>query len=1329
MQNNNKQQEKTSFPQMEEDVLKFWEENKIFEKSVEKDNPEGDYVFYDGPPFATGTPHYGHIAASIMKDAVPRYWTMRGYRVERRWGWDCHGLPIENIVEKEIGSKAKKDIVEKIGVAKFNEMCRSKVLGYVEEWKKVMAKLGRWADMENSYKTMDLDFMESVWYVFKELYDKGLIYEGYRSMHICPRCETTLSQSEISEGYKDVKDLSATVKFKLEAGQKIGNFITDENTYVLAWTTTPWTLIGNVALAVGGDIDYVKVKLSNQKTANKLAVSGTPADLHNGEPDKLNNSIADQENLSSFKINKSNVEARGVEPHRRSLSDSPSKPAAPALNKLYQKDEDNSTADEFYILAKDRISDVLKDKEFEIIEEFKGKDLIGKKYKPVFDYYSNNENLENKENGWKIYAGDFVTTEEGTGVVHIAPAFGEDDMNLGKKYNLPFVQHIGMDGIVKKEATDFAGMSVKTLGDHTKTDIEIIKYLAHHNLLFSKEKYEHSYPHCWRCDTPLLNYATSSWFVSITKIKEQMLANAKDINWSPEYIKDGRFGNWLEGARDWSISRQRFWASVIPIWKCEKCGELKVIGSIDELSKNSVQPITKLIFVRHGESENNILNVRSSDVNKFKLTEKGRKQIQDVTNSIEDEVDVIISSPLIRAKESAEIMKNKVSADIITDDLIAEFNHGEWENTKKEELSEKDDYKQYKKLSGEEKYNFKFGLTGESRADMVARVEKFIKKVVEEHKGKTVLVASHSGVSPAIKKVIRNYNTQEYFASEENLPKGRMEVFYLNEDGQEIDIHKHVVDEITFKCEKCDGEMKRIPDVLDTWFDSGSMPYAQAHYPFENKEKFEKNFPAEFIAEGIDQTRCWFYYMHAIAVGIKDTRAYNNVIVNGIVLAEDGKKMSKKLKNYPDPMLILDRYGADALRFYLLTSPVMAAENLNFSESGVVESLRKNIMLLWNVYKFYEIYAGDCGCVVDQNNEELKFAPTPQSPRGDCGGTLGCPAPQPLSGDCGGALEEPQLHCSAGVSHQGTPALGEPQSENILDKWILAKLNQLISDVTVGMDKYDLPKASRPITDFINDFSTWYLRRSRDRFKGEDKNDKNSALKTTGYVLLQLSKVMAPFMPFIAEQIWQKVTGNNFEDENKSVHLESWPDGRDALQCVSADVIKEMSLIREIVEQGLSARAEKGIKVRQPLSELKVKSQKSKVNIELINLIKDELNVKEVSLVEEIESGDNWAVKETEKFKIALNKEITHELELEGCAREIVRTINNLRKDAGLSINDTAEIYYTKDSEIEEILKVYGSDILKDTLCVKYSAVDMSEIEMKKEVKIGENEVEVGIKY
>jgi isoleucyl-tRNA synthetase len=1047
------------FSEMEKDVLNFWEKGKIFEKSVERKAPKGDYVFYDGPPFATGTPHYGHIVASIMKDVVPRYWTMRGYKVERKWGWDCHGLPIENIVEKEMGSKSKKDI-EKIGVEKFNELCRSKVLGYVEDWKKVITRLGRWADMDNAYKTMDLDFMESVWWVFKELYDKGLIYEGYRSMHICPRCETTLSQQEVAEGYKDIKDLSAIAKFEL---------VDEPGTYVLAWTTTPWTLIGNVALAINPEEEYSVAELKEKNnSAFNLDVGQKIIFMNKTQIQKI--IFGDELRLDEGSLK----DADGFNGSREIVN---------------------------YFNKENLIFDVI---------PLKGEDLIGKKYKPLFDYYlpaeasakegAKDEKLENRDNGWKIYAGDFVTTEEGTGVVHIAPAFGEDDMNLGKKENLPFIQHVGMDGVIKKEAVDFAGMNVKPIDDHMSTDIEIIKYLAHHNLLFSKEKYEHSYPHCWRCETPLINYATTSWFVSILKIKNKMLKTAKKINWSPAHIKEGRFGKWLEGARDWSISRQRFWASVIPIWRCS------------------------------GETPQPPLN-------------KGGKEEK---------------PPLHKGGAGDFKCGNiKVFGSI----------------------------KELEKLSGE-KVN---------------------------------------------------------------------------------DLHKHIVDKIIFKCEQCGGTMKRVPDVLDTWFDSGSMPYAQMHYPFENKKMFEENFPAEFIAEGIDQTRAWFYYLHVIANGIKNTHAFKNVIVNGIVLAEDGKKMSKRLNNYPDPSFIFDQYGADALRYYLVTSPVMLAENLNFAEKGVQEALRNVVMTLWNVYKFYEMYA-------DKSKVESRTLP---------------------------------------AGRQESKVGG---SENVLDKWILARLNQLIKETTDGMDNYNLPKAARPIEDFVNDFSTWYLRRSRERFKGDDEKDKKSALQTTGYVLLELAKVMAPFMPFMAENLWQKVSGNNFRDENKSVHLEEWPKQENKkTKKQESNILEEMEVVRKIVELGLAKRDETGIKVRQPLFELRITNYE--LRIEYADLIKDELNVKNIKVIK----GEG-------ELSVELNTEITPELKLEGVKRELVRFINNLRKDAGMTIKDRAEIYYeTESKEIKEVFEKLGTEILKDTLSDKIIN-DVEDAEIKKEVKVNGEEVVLGIK-
>lgn len=976
----------------EEQVLSFWKDNDIFQKTIDKEAPQGDYVFYDGPPFATGTPHYGHIVGQIMKDVVPRFFTMKGYRVERKWGWDCHGLPIENIVEKELGTKNKKDI-EEIGVAKFNNICRSKVLEYAKDWYKASDKIGRFVDQKNAYHTMDLSFMESVWWVFKELWDRDLIYKDYRSMHVCPRCETTLSQSEVTEGYQDIKDLSCIAKFEL---------VDEPGVFVLAWTTTPWTLIANVALAVGKDIDYVKIKTE-----------------------------ASSENI--------NEEGSG--------------------------ESNKTSSSEYLILAKEKLAEIMLGKNFTIISEFKGSELLSKKYKPLFDYYVNDEKIAQRERSWMIYAADFVNTEEGTGVVHIAPAFGQDDMDLGKKENLAFIQHVNMDGTFKEEVKDFAGLNVKPLGDHMSSDVEIVKYLAQRGLLFAKAKYEHSYPHCWRCDTPLINYATSSWFVAITKIKEQLLQSAKNINWSPAHIKNGRFGRWLEGARDWSISRQRFWASVIPVWECA-CGERKVIGSVKEL----------------------------------------------------------------------------------------------------EDLS-----------------------------------------------------------------------------------------------GQKInDIHKDVVDEITFPCPHCAGEMKRVPDVLDCWFESGSMPFAQHHYPFANKEKVENSFPAEFIAEGVDQTRAWFYYLHAISGGIKNSHAFKNVIVNGIVLAEDGKKMSKKLKNYPDPMVIMEKYGADALRAYILSSPVVSAENLNFSEKGVEESFRKNIILLNNIYNFYQMYADNLG--------EADFS-----------------------------------------KYQ--------DSSNILDRWILFKINDLAKEVDEAMLAYNLNRAMRPITIFIDEFSTWYLRRSRERLKGDDQVDKILALSTMRFVFINLAKIMAPFMPFIAEDLWQKVLGYNFSDKNQSVHLSSWPEILDLSQ--DEKVIDKMNEVRKIVELGLAERDKCGIKVRQILNSAQVYGKDLKIleQAEYQALIIDELNIKTLEFIPN-----------EEDLRVALDTKISPELKLEGGKRDLIRFINLMRKDLGLSIDDLAQVIIdTHNDFIKEIVDKFGEDIKKETLS---SDIIFSELnaDTAKKIKIDGQEFFLSVK-
>lgn len=931
---------KSETAQREEEILAFWNDNRIFEKSVEREPVTGkEYTFYDGPPFATGLPHYGHILASAIKDAIPRYWTMKGYRVKRQWGWDCHGLPIENIVEKELGTKSKKDI-EKLGIKKFNDICRERIFTYISDWERIIPRLGRWADMVHPYRTMDKDFMESDWWAFKTLYDKGLIYEDYRSMHICPRCETTLSQSEVAEGYRDVKDLAVTVKFKMKDPTK-HNF--PENTYFLAWTTTPWTLPGNTALAVHKDVDYVLVEYFNTN---------------------------------------------------------------PTFDRI-KEGEDPSGGEsrtEHYLLAVNREAEVFGEKKYKAVRTLKGDDVVGISYEPPFDYFINDTSLKNHENGWKVYHADFVTDDSGTGIAHEAPAFGEDDLKLSQINNLPFVQHVGLDGVFTKEVTDFPGLHVKPKDDEQATDVEVIKYLAHKGLLFAKEKYEHSYPHCWRCDTPLLNYATSSWFVAVTKLKPKLLEYAQGINWSPAHIKEGRWGQWLEGARDWSISRQRFWATTMPVWRCNSCKEERVFGSIAELAEASGVTVT--------------------------------------------------------------------------------------------------------------------------------------------------------------------------------------------------DLHKDVVDEVTFPC-SCGDTMRRIPDVLDTWFDSGSVPYSALHYPFENEDEFTKRLPVDFIAEGQDQTRTWFYYQHVLAGALFGSRAFNNVIVNGLVLAEDGKKMSKKLQNYPDPLLLVDQYGADAMRLYILSSPGVAADNLLFAEKGVDEWMKKVIMRLENTHALLSLY--------DDGSKDA-----------------------------------------------------HADSTNVLDRWIIARTHELVREATIGLDAYALNEASRPLLQYVDDLSTWYVRRSRERLKDMETNDGKDARATLRYVLRTVALVMAPFAPFMADSLWLRLRADS---DAESVHLALWPE----LAAVDTALIADMTMARRIVSAALEKREQAGIKVRQPLASMTIGTDIPPLDMAYVDLMKDEVNVKEVRFLHDAKAPKKEGNATYAVLSVELDTTLTPELELEGRVRDVVRAVQGMRKDAGLN--------------------------------------------------------------
>ncbi len=968
-----------AFVAMEEAVLNFWDEAKIFEKSVEQSAPKGNFVFFEGPPTANGMPGIHHVLARAFKDVLPRYKTMNGYHVERKAGWDTHGLPVELQVEKQLGISGKPDI-EKYGIKEFNQKCQESVWVYLDEWQKLTRRIAFWVDMEHPYITYENSYIESLWRILKEANAKGLVYKGHKVVPHCPRCGTALSSHEVAQGYKLIKDNSVYLKFKVTKG----NYHVATGDFILAWTTTPWTLPGNVALAVGEKIDYVIVNLEGKN----------------------------------------------------------------------------------YILAKERLEAILSNASYKIVKELKGSDLLGLEYEPLFEIASiKTDATKNNKKAYCVVPANFVTTTDGTGVVHTAVMYGEDDYNLGEEVSLPKVHTVTEAGHFTSELSAY-GLDGKFVKSAT-TEAIILDYLKEKGILFKEEVYEHDYPFCWRCDTPLLYYAKDSWFIAMSSLKEELIKNNQTINWIPDHIKAGRFGEWLSNVKDWAISRERYWGTPLPIWECAPCKTHRVIGSVEELAELSDQKIT---------------------------------------------------------------LKSN--------------------------------------------------------------------------------------------------------------------------------IHRPEIDNYEITCATCGGKMKRVKEVFDCWFDSGAMPYAQYHYPFENKNLIDKNeqYPAEFICEAIDQTRGWFYTLLAISTLLGKGSAYKNVICLGHINDKFGKKMSKSKGNIINPWDVISLYGVDAVRQHMYTVN-QPGEGKRYDLDDVKDVFRKNIMLLWNVYKFYEMYA-----------PEEKAKPE------------------------------------------------KVKSQNVLDIWILAKLSEMIKVVSAELNEFHVYEAARQIPEFIDELSTWYLRRSRDRFKSDDEGDKQNALVTTHYVLTELAKLMAPFMPFIAESLWQKVSGHDFKDNNKSVHLEKWPV---ADEIDNSHLLADMNVVRKIVELGLAKRDEAGIKIRQMLGKITIKV-KNEIALEYIELIKDELNLAAVEFAETSE----------DKIGVELDLVITPELKEEGLKRELIRYINMLRKEANLSLHDETSIYLVgATEELKLALAKKKADIIKDTLSTELNfAAALPEVLASKEIKIDDLKLQLGLK-
>ncbi|MBP9718523.1 class I tRNA ligase family protein [Candidatus Gracilibacteria bacterium] len=1220
---------KQSFPELEHEILAFWEKENIFEKSVKNRKGKPKFVFFDGPPFANGLPHYGHILASSLKDAVTRYWTMKGYYVPRVNGWDCHGLPVEYEIEKELKLSGRKDI-EKMGVEVFNNACRESVFRYTKDWQVMLRRIARWVDFEQEYATLQNDYMESIWWVFSEIWKKGLVYQGHKPMHICPRCETSLSNFEVTLGYKEVNDLSVTVKFELED---------EPGSYVVAWTTTPWSLLSVTGLAIGPDFDYVKVELEGAHyyiAENRLAVTF--------------------DGLGDYKI----------------------------------------------------------------VGKIKGKELAGKRYKHVFDFYNDSPEIKASKNAFHIVGTDYVSVDDGTGIVTINGAFGEIDFEAAKKHELPIIVNVNSDGTFTKETGSYAGMYVK---DAEKI---IAKELAEKGLLLRKDPIRHSYPHCWRCDTPLLNYATRSWFIKVTDIKDKLLKNNKKIHWVPSHIQDGRFGKWLEGARDWNISRNRFWGCPIPIWQCE-CGKQVCISSLKEL-QSYTRVRTTLHTLRHGEAENNVNKILNSDVAvPIHLTEKGKKEVIDAAKKLKKaELSVIVCSPFMRTRETAELIAKElgVTAEIVVDERLSEHNMGSFTGVEVDQYLEQFDDTQeryWKHVGGSESFH-----------DMEKRVHQAVNDAIKKHPGKEILFVTHGDVVRAIARYAKGLTIDETFKFKPAYAEVTTHEFgELPLRDEHLDLHKPYIDNVILGCPDCGKNMLRISEVMDCWFESGAMPYAQLHYPFENKKEFENNFPANFIAEGLDQTRGWFYTLHVISTMLFNEPAFKNIIVNGILLAADGEKLSKRKKNYPDPSVLFETHGVDTTRLFLYTSTAPLAEDVRFSEKHVEELVKKFTLTLWNAYSFFITYANIDGWKPEKEKKG--------------------------------------------------------KIENKLDAWILSELNTLIKEMTEQMDGYNLSRATRPLIGFVDALSNWYVRRSRRRFwKSENDGDKDSAYQTLYTVLVTVSKLIAPFMPFIADSLYKNLTGET------SVHLTDWPEFDK--KAINEPLNKEIAYVRTIVSLALRLRSKQLIKVRQPLQRLSIALPRSiprNVIESHQDVILEEINVKELFFASEGELGEMTISPDARKIGprfgkttqeiiqackagncrvepdgsvvvpksgaaqytlsadevvvgykgaegmevasesgmvVALSTVVTPELQAEGWVRDIVRYTQELRKKAAYDISDRISVFIHGDKEINDAVTLFSEFIKDETLANELQDKGSFDWDKEEKVEVDGHEVTIAIR-